>query len=414
MNLKLPPLYDHHNHLSGHAFFSLGYKMSDFANKSLFLDALPKLEKDKLHLFVEHDNAAFPLAANELHCAASVVVLNRSLHGYVMNKAAEQRIFADYSGTVKTENPKWVEKNLNFFYQSLFMEMKFSGEIIKKKWEEFKQAGVGKVDDMCVRPAALLNLALTHANDSVVSFWTELAIYKQLARKEKEKIAGIKIFCDGALGVYTAALSKPYRQGNAGINLLLNDEGLMNAIERAEEEKDCLSLHVLGDAAIDQALKIVAKKAANKRRLPTIRFEHAEFISQEQAYRAKSLGIVLCMQPNFSADAISYRDRLPPGFDARINNFRMLIDDVGFIPGADLLFGSDGMPTGVEAALQWSLFPPFSSQKLLIQEFIDGYCLEAEVGRTSVEVDIDMDRKKVVLLPQKIRQMHKKNGPSPL
>jgi len=51
----------------------------------------------------------------------------------------------------------------------------------------------------------------------------------------------------------------------------------------------------------------------------------------------------------------------------------MLIDEAGFVPGVDLLFGSDGMPHGPEYALRWSLFPDYEEQRLSIKEFEAGY-----------------------------------------
>lgn len=53
----------------------------------------------------------------------------------------------------------------------------------------------------------------------------------------------------------------------------------------------------------------------------------------------------------------------------------MLIDYAGFIPGKDLIFGSDGMPHGMMSALQSSLFPPFPGQVLTMSEFKKGYCI---------------------------------------
>jgi hypothetical protein len=51
----------------------------------------------------------------------------------------------------------------------------------------------------------------------------------------------------------------------------------------------------------------------------------------------------------------------------------MLIDRVGFRPGHDLIFGSDGMPHGPTYAAQWSLFPPFAGQRLSLEELLEGY-----------------------------------------
>ncbi len=94
------------------------------------------------------------------------------------------------------------------------------------------------------------------------------------------------------------------------------------------------------------------------------------------------------MQPNFSTDSVDYRDRLDDQYCRANNPFRMLIDEIGFEPGRDLIFGSDGMPHGIEFALQQSLFPALESQVLTVEEFRLGYCFKSdEPGYVEVEMD---------------------------
>jgi hypothetical protein len=70
------------------------------------------------------------------------------------------------------------------------------------------------------------------------------------------------------------------------------------------------------------------------------------------------------------------------------NPFRMLIDQAGFVPGKDLLFGSDGMPHGAAYALNSALFPPYPGQRLTLPEFIAGYCM-ADLEHGLIDVTID-------------------------
>jgi len=107
--------------------------------------------------------------------------------------------------------------------------------------------------------------------------------------------------------------------------------------------------------------------------------------------------VILSMQPNFTSDSVDYADRLAPG-DLEANNpFRMLLDEAGFSCGEDLVFGSDGMPHGVEYAFQWSLFPPYPGQRLSVEELVAGYGLPPEgPGRSTLMVD--EERRQVRLL----------------
>ena len=112
------------------------------------------------------------------------------------------------------------------------------------------------------------------------------------------------------------------------------------------------------------------------------------FISLANAKKAKALGIVLSMQPNFSYDSLHYKDRLLEKYCRANNPFRKLIDQADFIPGVDLIFGSDGMPHGIDYALKQSLFPPYDDQKLTLEEFTAGYCIEnMEVGYIDLVID---------------------------
>ena len=82
---------------------------------------------------------------------------------------------------------------------------------------------------------------------------------------------------------------------------------------------------------------------------------------------------MLSMQPNFNSDSVVYADRLSPSMLDANNPFRMLIDKVGFVPGVDLIFGSDGMPHGIEHGLKEATVPSRESQKLTEEEFRLGY-----------------------------------------
>jgi hypothetical protein len=54
----------------------------------------------------------------------------------------------------------------------------------------------------------------------------------------------------------------------------------------------------------------------------------------------------------------------------------MLIDEVGFEPGDDLVFGSDGMPHGVDEAVRSALEPAHPGQRLSLEEIEAGYAAE--------------------------------------
>ena len=119
-----------------------------------------------------------------------------------------------------------------------------------------------------------------------------------------------------------------------------------------------------------------------------MRLEHVQLISRDQAFRARDMGLVLSMQPNFTSDSTDYADRLPKASLEGNNPFRMLIDQAGFRPGKDLIFGSDGMPHGIANPASLSLFPPYPGQLLSLEELWTGYGPARGVsGSVSLEID---------------------------
>jgi predicted amidohydrolase YtcJ len=208
----------------------------------------------------------------------------------------------------------------------------------------------------------------------------------------KKQIKGIKVFTDGGFSSRSAALCDGFKDGSKGV-LVRSDDELSELILNISETGKPLAIHALGDRATHQVASVLSN-AYNKGIGLKVRVEHCQLVSMEDAIRLKECGVVLCMQPNFSNDSVIFADRLSRKYLERINPLRMLIDDVGFVPGRDLIFGSDGMPHGIKAALEQSLFPPLASQKLKLEEFVAGYCMP-DKKNGCIEVEIDEQNKKI-------------------
>ncbi|MEM7783053.1 MAG: amidohydrolase family protein, partial [Planctomycetota bacterium] len=215
--------------------------------------------------------------------------------------------------------------------------------------------------------------------------------FDSLSSDYQERVSGIKLFTDGAIGSGTAAISRSYKSSFSGPEnfgmLIYEDDELENAIQTSLQKKAALAIHAIGDRAIEQVICGLEKTGKSKLHQKCVRIEHAQLIHPDQARRVKDLGVTLSMQPNFSSDSAAYSDRLDSGFCQSNNPFRMLIDEIGFIPGQDLIFGSDGMPHGAEEALNQSFFPPLENQRIQLDEFVAGYCTDLSRGQIEFEVD---------------------------
>lgn len=263
---------------------------------------------------------------------------------------------------------------------------KLSETKLDSHFRMLEKVGVWHVEDMCVFDI----MTIKHCKDSKyrnrISLWTSLPDYFALPSNMKKEIRGIKIFADGALAAHSAALVKKCTAGDKSMLLYSNDE-MLEVLRIASNTDKPVAIHVIGDAALEQVLLVLRKIGLPKKNL-CVRLEHCQFISKEVAQGLKSYGVVLSMQPNFSYDSTKYADTLPSAYCKKNNPFRMLIDDVKYKAGENLIFGSDGMPHGMEHALKWSLFPLYETQKLTIDEFVNGYCMpNTENGYVEVEVD---------------------------
>lgn len=189
------------------------------------------------------------------------------------------------------------------------------------------------------------------------------------------RIAGLKLFLDGAIGVHTAYVSEPY--------LDTHEHGVLR-----HTKEECVSLishslalgltipaiHAIGDAAVSTVLDVYETLRAEGRDTRGWRIEHCEMVRPEDVPRIASLGVVPVMQPNFHWDLDHYGPRLGDALRL-INPFRTLID-----AGVTVLFGSDGMPegplVGIDYAMNRAKFP---EQKITLEEALAAYGIKGRL-----------------------------------
>src|SRR5436309_1619200 len=115
------------------------------------------------------------------------------------------------------------------------------------------------------------------------------------------RLGAIKVFADGSLGAYTAALAAPYvgRPGERGI-LVHSPTELRSILTTAHGAGFQTATHAIGDAAIRLAVETLeAVQDAAPRKDPRHRIEHYELPDDEVLRRTKTAGIVASCQPNF-------------------------------------------------------------------------------------------------------------------
>ena len=372
--IELPLLHDHHTHPLLYAAFESGVNLADVETFEQAADLITATA-GKSELVIAHawkDNR-FSISTEQLESLPPVAVFNLSLHAVVLNSRAK-RILEDKFGSTVSEitNQHWFERNLRHVL-NWFATLAGSPAALVAFYERLERLGIGSAEEMLLVGEQEIDWFEESGMASRTKFWAAPDTFVELSSSAKAKIQGIKLFTDGAFGARTAAVTQAYVDQSRNTGMLIYDEKkLQETLRDASQLKNAIAIHAIGDAAIEQTITAIEQTNINKK-FDLIRIEHAQLISLKQAQRAKELGITLSMQPNFSSDSVAYSDRLPPAFCKQNNPFRMLIDEAGFVPGKDLIFGSDGMPHGAQYAFTEATEPSLASQKLTKDEFLAGY-----------------------------------------
>jgi predicted amidohydrolase YtcJ len=229
--------------------------------------------------------------------------------------------------------------------------------------------GIGSVHEMAGPEvsgaedlADLLALA-AEPGPRVLGYWGELAERGGLDLVRELDLAGAggDLFCDGAFGSHTAALSEPYtdRPDTSGA-LRFETSSLIHHVRACTEAGIQAGFHCIGDAAVNQVFDavgaVVDELGSAAVRACRHRLEHLEMADDAVLDRMRAWSMVASVQPAFDAawggDAGMYAERLGLERAAATNPFADLAD-----AGVALALGSDAPVTpldpwgGVHAAV---------------------------------------------------------------
>jgi predicted amidohydrolase YtcJ len=394
--LEIPWLQDRHSHVSLYAALQGCPDLSNLGRDAA-LSLLRGLPADRVTTVTGWHSSRLKLEPELLESLPPAILINFSLHGFALTGSAARMLAGRQPELLaRRHDPEWCERNMERLLVFFGASAGLTSARLDAFMESLQRVGIGAVEDMLLTDPGALAVIQASRWSGRVRFWTTPGLYRQLPAAAQAAVAGLKLFTDGALGARTAALETPFLGGGLGL-LTHTDAALETELAETQALGKPVAIHAIGGRAIGQVLKCLERLAERGLRFPAVRLEHVQFITLAQARRAKALGLVLSMQPNFTSDSVDYADRLDPAALAANNPFRMLIDQAGFRPGADLIFGSDGMPHGVEYAFQWSLFPPYPGQRLAAAELVAGYgASDSAEGRCVLAVD--GERREVRLL----------------
>src|SRR5690349_8888094 len=266
------------------------------------------------------NSGRYSLAKEDFDDLPPVVVFNVSLHGVIVNDAGRALLQrSDPAVADNLENQDWIERNLRRVL-NVFASDGATPERLQRffRWL-LEEHGIYHAEEMLLVGEDEIRLFEEAGLTGRTRFWASPEQYEKMPRSTQEKIHGIKLFTDGALGAWTAAVQKPYRGTDDCGMLLYEPNELAGLLARYLGAGKPMALHAIGDRAIDQVVSAV--EAVGRPVQGELRIEHAQLISEATARRAKALGITLCMQPNFSDESVYYADRWPEGYGERNNPF---------------------------------------------------------------------------------------------
>ncbi|APX97152.1 amidohydrolase [Natronorubrum daqingense] len=195
------------------------------------------------------------------------------------------------------------------------------------------------------------------------------------AGDERVQTGAIKSFSDGSLGSRTAKLSEHYHDAQGGESddgrgqWVVDPDDLESLLTRADDEGFQLSVHAIGDEAIEETLAVL--ESTDDPEAARHRIEHAELATDDQLERMADAGIVASMQPNFhrwAQEGGLYDQRLGLERRNRTNRFRDVLE-----AGVPLAFGSDGMPLDPLFGVHHAVNAPTDAQALSVTEALRAY-----------------------------------------
>ncbi len=152
------------------------------------------------------------------------------------------------------------------------------------------------------------------------------------------KLAGVKLYMDGALGSRGALLKAPYadRPKESGLAMLTSAQ-LKNKMSRAAMDGFQIAVHAIGDRGNDEVLSAIEELQATYKGDRRWRIEHAQIVDPSDISRFAASGTIASMQPvHQTSDRLMAEARLGPDRLHGAYAWRSLLDS-----GTRLAFGTD-------------------------------------------------------------------------
>ena len=325
----------------------------------------------------------------EVSASRPVVAFREDMHVASVNDAVFDRLGdAMPDGDVRTEDGEptgvIVEEAVDPVYEAIEPDAEEAEELIRAAQAAANERGVTAVHDMVRRSKAPevyrdLDLAGELTLRVRINYWADHldslidAGLRTNHGSDMVEVGAIKSYTDGSLGGRTARLHEPYADapGETG-TWVVDPDGIDDLVARADDHGFQVTLHAIGDAAVDAVLNAYGSTDAPGE--SRHRIEHCELADDEAIERIADLGVVASVQPNFHKWGFEgglYDESLGDR-RTRANRFPAYL-----AADAPLAFGSDCMPLDPLFGVHYAVDAPSEGQSLGVTEALRAYTLGA-------------------------------------
>ncbi|MDD3687207.1 MAG: hypothetical protein PHE56_10625, partial [Bacteroidales bacterium] len=214
--IRIPLLRDNHNHLFTYSSLNDAVSLFNIDDKKAALNLLDSNISKEITVATGWFDSYYDFSEAELNDLPATIICNNSLHSYLFNKKAAQKIDQTWPEWVENNNNSvWVESNIMNILAYISGLFGFDEERLKLTLEKNLKAGVAFASDMFVKSPEILEYLSKNKNQNFTEIWTDPDLYPLLDQNHKEICKGVKLFTDGAIGASTAAISGYRKAGNA-------------------------------------------------------------------------------------------------------------------------------------------------------------------------------------------------------
>ncbi len=329
------PFIDAHFHPLQLAYFRSAVDLKNVQDEKSLVDALEKANEPILgYHFVEYEGFSGGDVLTRYFPDVPVIVIRTCLHKLWMNAEAVKR-FGE--GVQIADDGSVVEEGVWTVIDKVFDSYKdVKKNIVRDMFTYLLSMGIVGGVEMGVSPDDGEFMSHVAEDIGFHYFYFVKSQYDPLDCFGKQRCLGLKLFADGSLGARTAAMIDEYSDspGEKGI-LNWDDEHLYMKMKQWHDAGYDISIHVIGDRALEQVMRVYRHVLAESPRPHRHRIEHLQIMYPGAIKDITDMGLYASIQPTFSPEIPWAIERVGRHRMAYGYRWKELIDSTFTLIGTD-------------------------------------------------------------------------------